>query len=457
MKGEPMKRLFRYCSATLLSFVVLNSSKAFAVPESAAAESSFGFWSSLYKLQGIEFLSLPIIMFFFYFLAWLIIGQEEFSDTIIPVFSPPKNIVGTQGEIDPGSVRYAVQRELDPSCFEANLVDLAIQGYIFIEEESATFGEDEDKISFVSRTEKIISDELPAAEASLLERLFCKDSKVLLLEDSLLSSQAFSGSESDMREFGDKVFTLNREYWILCTAFLLLFPVLGYMNNMAMRFVLSIAVLIYIYYSKLDRILKRWSYSLSFKIRRFVWPFLISHPLLQFIYDSPLFIIRLFFLPWGAILLFLGAFLFNGIYLSWTFLIFLSISGIACYLFVFFLRILLPKYTKEGRKLIAAAEGLKLYMTTTDKSKIEYLNPPEDTSLVFERLFPWANAFGIAETWKDRFKNILENENYNPSWYSGDKNRNILLYGNIAKTRIKKTKKRASTSNSSRKKKKKTV
>ena len=439
-----MKRLFSFAMAILLPFMVLNGSKALAEPQPAAAESSPGFWSFLFKLDGIEFVSLPFIMALFYFISWLVVGHDDSSETTIPVFSPPRNINGASGEIDPGSVRYAVLRELDHTCFEANIIDLAVNGYIFIEEESTTQGDE--KISFISRTNKTISNELPAAEASLLERLFvCKDSKVLLLEDSLLSSQAFAGSESDMREFGDKIFTLNREYWILCTAFLLLFPVLGHMNNMAMRFVLSIAVLIYIYYSKLDRILKKWSYSLSFKIRRFLWPFILAHPALLVFLDSPRFILRIFFLPLGAILLFLGAFILNGIYLSWTFLICLSISGILCYLFVFFLRILFPKYTKEGRKLFAAALGLELYMTTIDRSKIEFLNPPEDTSEVFERLFPWACAFGIDELWKNRFKNILEKENYNPSWYSGDKNRNKLMYGNISKARkTSRTKKSAS-------------
>jgi hypothetical protein len=70
-------------------------------------------------------------------------------------------------------------------------------------------------------------------------------------------------------------------------------------------------------------------------------------------------------------------------------------------------------------------------MTETDRSRIEYLNPPEDTSEVFERLLPWAFAFGIAETWENRFQKIIEEENYKPAWFTGDKNRNILIRGNI--------------------------
>jgi hypothetical protein len=333
-------------SVMLFSLIVSCNSKALEVSQSADIESTPGFWSFLNKLDGIELFFLPIIMAFFYFLAWIIVGNDESSETIIPVFYPPKKI-GTSGEIDPGSVRYAMQGELDNYCFKANLFDLAIRGYISIEEESSASGAE--KISFLTRSDKMISNELPVAEVSLLGRLFNKDGKVLLLEDSILSSQAFTGSEADMREYGDKIFTLNREYWIISTVFLLFFPFLGYINNIAMRFILSLAVLSYVYYSKLDRIFKRWSYSLSFKIRRLLRPIITSRPILLLIRNSPRFILRMFFLPLGAIIIFLVAFIINVIYLSHVFLICLCISGILCCLFVFFfLQIVTEIY--KGRK-----------------------------------------------------------------------------------------------------------
>jgi hypothetical protein len=363
---------------------------------------------------------------FFYFLAWIVVGNDEFEEIIMPVFNPPQNIENS-GELDPGTVRYALQRKLDSTCFEANLTDLAVKGYILIEEESSASSDD--KISFISRTEKEISNELPIAEVSLLERLFHTESKVLVNEDMLLSSQAFIGSESDMREFGDKVFTLNREYWILGVAFLLLFPVLGHMSNMAMRFVLSLAVLSYIYYSKLDRIFKKWSYSLSFRIRRMIRPTILSRPIHFIKRISPHSILQIFFLPYMAVVLSLAVFFFHAFFLNCVFIVYLSISGVLCCLFVFLLHKLLPKYTKSGKKLITAALGLKLYMTTIDRSKIEYMDPPEDTPFVFERLLPWATAFGIIEIWRFKFKNILKGDNHNLEWYSGDKNREKLLYG----------------------------
>ena len=424
-----MKRFFCFMSVMFFSVIFSCTGIASDLSQSADAESAPGFWSFTSGIDGIEFFLLPVILAFFYFLAWIIVGNDESTEIVIPVFSTPKNI-GTSGKIDPGSVRYIIQRELDNYCFEANLFDLAVKGYINIEEESPISGTD--KISFITRTDKEISGDLATAEISLLRRLFYNEKKVLLMEDSLLSSQAFTGSETDMKDYGDKIFTLNREYWIVCTAFLLLFPVLGYMSNMAMRLVLSIAVYIYIYYSKLDRILKKRSYSLSLRIRRLLRPIIASRPARLLIRSFPRFILRLFFLPLGAIIIFLGIFALHTIFLDWIFLTCLIVSGLFCCLVVFFLLKLLPKYTKEGRKLIAAAMGLKLYMTTTDRSKIRFLDPPDDTPQEFERLLPWAFAFEITESWRNRFRDTLEKSNYDPKWYSGDENKDKLLYGNVS-------------------------
>ena|GEM_PF-4502328 len=424
-----MKRFFSYLSVMFLSVIFSCAGYASDLSQSADVESTTGFWSFADGIDGIEFILLPVIMAFFYFLGWIIIGSDDSSEIVIPSYSTPKNI-GISGRVDPGSVRYIMQRELDSYCFEANLFDLVVKGYILVEEESPISGTD--KISFITRTDKMVSGDLATAEISLLRRLFYDDKKALLNEDSLLSTYAFTASETDMRDYGDKIFSLNREYWIVCTAFLLLFPVLGYMSNMAMRLVLSIAVYIYIYYSKLDRILKKRSYSLSLRIRRLLRPIIMFRPVRLLIRSSPRFILRLFFLPLGAIIIFLGVFAIHALLLNWIFITCLSVSGLFCCLIVFILHILLPKYTKEGRNLVAAAIGLKLYMTTTDRSKIRFLDPPDETPQEFERLLPWAFAFEITEFWINKFRDILEKSNYSPKWFSGDENKEKLLFGNTS-------------------------
>ena len=421
-----MKRLFYLVSIVFFSSMIFCST-AFGAPQSDVIRSIrlstlSGIWFTLLRLDGIEFFIIPALIAFIYFIIWINFIRDKSSKVIAPVFSPP-------GDIDPGSVRYAMQRRLDVSCFEANLINLAVKGYILVNHEPASSGID--KISYISRTNKIISDDLSAAEASLLKKVFYYENEVLISEDSFFLSEEFAESEINMRKYGERVFSLNREYWITGITFLLLFPILGYIYYAPMRLVISIALIVYIYYSKLDRIIKKFCLLLSFSIRRLLWAVLSSryiYPITRIFYR---FILRILFWQLGAITLFSLIFSQNWIFQDSEFLLCLSTAGFLTYsLFLFFRRIF-PIYTEEGRKLIVSAEGLRIYMTT-DRPRLEYLNPPADSPSVFEKLLPWAIAFGITEKWDNRFHDVIEKAKYSPAWYFEGKNRDILLYGNSA-------------------------
>lgn len=84
-----------------------------------------------------------------------------------------------------------------------------------------------------------------------------------------------------------------------------------------------------------------------------------------------------------------------------------------------FMRPRLISYTAKGAGLAREVEGLRLYMNTAEKDRLEMLNPPEETPQLFERLLPYALALGVAKTWGDRFAKILQNAQYVPVWYSG--------------------------------------
>jgi len=428
-----MKRLFSFISIIFFSIMVLFSSKAFGelqseVVRSIRMSSISGIWSILLKIDGIELLIIPFLMALSYFFIWVNFIHGEPKKVIAPAFYPPRDIE-ISGEIDPGTTRYVISKKLDIPCFDANLLNLAVKGYIHIEQEPSNSGIGE--ISFLTRTDKIITDNLTDTEALLLKELFYEDNKILLTNDLLFSSEDFIRSEIKTREFGDRVFTLNREYWIISIVFMLLLPVLGYISYAPMRIILSISVIIYIYYSKLDRIVKKWSYSLSFTIRRLLWAILSSHLVYPFTRTYSRFVSRWLFYPIGAIILFPLFFSIYWIFQDREFLLCLCAAGFLCYLLVLLLKKLFPKYTKSGQKLIVAAEGLKLYMTT-ERSRIEFLEPPEDTPQVYERLIPWALAFGITKIWENRFRDLIDNDDYNPAWYSKGKNRDMLLYGKSA-------------------------
>ena len=73
-------------------------------------------------------------------------------------------------------------------------------------------------------------------------------------------------------------------------------------------------------------------------------------------------------------------------------------------------------YTSRGKNLQEEVQGLKLYMSTAEKDRIEFHNAPEKTPQLFERLLPFAMALGVTQIWADQFKDIFTAA---PSWYVG--------------------------------------
>jgi hypothetical protein len=76
-------------------------------------------------------------------------------------------------------------------------------------------------------------------------------------------------------------------------------------------------------------------------------------------------------------------------------------------------------YTSKGKQLQEEVKGLKMYMQTAEKDRMSYLNAPERTPELFERLLPYAMALGVVEIWADQFKDIFTKA---PDWYVGPSN-----------------------------------
>ncbi|KHK04002.1 DUF2207 domain-containing protein [Desulfovibrio sp. TomC] len=83
---------------------------------------------------------------------------------------------------------------------------------------------------------------------------------------------------------------------------------------------------------------------------------------------------------------------------------------------------LLKAPTQEGRRIMDALEGFRLYLSVGERERLELLNPPERTPELFERYLPYALALDVENAWADQFADVLNRaaaEGYSPSWYVG--------------------------------------
>jgi len=70
-----------------------------------------------------------------------------------------------------------------------------------------------------------------------------------------------------------------------------------------------------------------------------------------------------------------------------------------------------------GNEIFAELEGLKMYINTAEKHRIEFHNDPEKYLGVFEKLLPYAIIFGLEKKWAKEFEDLYKEP---PSWYAGD-------------------------------------
>jgi hypothetical protein len=72
----------------------------------------------------------------------------------------------------------------------------------------------------------------------------------------------------------------------------------------------------------------------------------------------------------------------------------------------------MPRKTVEGVNAFHVAQSLKNFLTSQERQ----LKFQADKQLMFERLLPYAVAFGVEKIWAKRFENMNLKQ---PSWYSG--------------------------------------
>lgn len=90
--------------------------------------------------------------------------------------------------------------------------------------------------------------------------------------------------------------------------------------------------------------------------------------------------------------------------------------------FVFWFLLKAP--TAEGRKLMDEIEGFKLFLSVTEKDRLNFLNPPDKTPELFEKYLPYALALDVEQKWSKQFAEMfrqMEEDGiaYSPLWYTG--------------------------------------
>lgn len=83
---------------------------------------------------------------------------------------------------------------------------------------------------------------------------------------------------------------------------------------------------------------------------------------------------------------------------------FLIFSVIALLIFRHYIK----KPSEERLKIKSEIEGFKKYLSVAEEKYIQYLNPPEMTTDLYEKMLPYAIVFGVEGIWGKRFRDSID-------------------------------------------------
>lgn len=318
--------------------------------------------------------------------AWHKWGRDPAAKAVIPLFYPPE-------DVSPAYTRYIYKMKLDQTGFAAAVIGLAVKGAIKIEEKKdEVFGAFGGTITLIKEEGK--GKGLQPEEETLLEQLFPGGERTLALKHS--NCRRLLGGKHRLKNYLKKqgrvlysrhTLKLIPAIGVYAVGTAALYPFSGQAPINLMMSVLSGLVLISIGMA-MDKVSLTARGDFKQFISRIAPAAALGAAVAYVLRDSH----------------------FNPV----PGLFFIASAGI-----ISVMRPLMASYTEKGADLTGKVLGLRLYMNTAEKARLEMFNPPEETPRLFERLLPYALALGVADTWADRFEKILSASQYQPAWYDG--------------------------------------
>jgi hypothetical protein len=328
--------------------------------------------------------------------AWFRVGRDPEKGTIIPLYHAPKGF-------SPPLTHYIHKwgfADMGWTALTAAIFDLGVKGLVTIDNTSGTLS--------IETTGKQPEEPLSTSENILFSYL--KSKRITIIDKS-------TGTELQKRraEFTSAIETENRALWFrnntgyAVLGFALAIALLGAMVFLdildPLWLIGSIAVGIIL--ATLGGVISK-GFTGRFLPRLIiggVWVAIVSFNALGFVLDS------------------LTSLSINVA----------SISAISIVAVTVVFGVLMRAPTLQGRKVMDQIDGLKLYLDTAEKDRLNMTDAPPMTATRFERLLPFAIALGVEKPWSKHFEAELarhavadvSGSNYSPNWYHSGSGRSV--------------------------------
>ncbi|MCX7828504.1 MAG: DUF2207 domain-containing protein [Thermanaerothrix sp.] len=346
--------------------------------------------------RGIGYALCALGVFYFVFI-WFKVGRDPAGGTIIPRFYPPEGISAP-------AARALRLMGFDNKCMACSIVDGAVKGFVAIERLGKTY-----RLELMNPDLK----DAPTHVAVVLANLFQSGQKsITITQEEHKRLQAAQRALKDLLNdsLEGRFYHSNLLHWIggslICLASIgaLLLSLMESEGGIFIGLwtsVWTIGVLVL-----MAAVRSAWADYFSMRgFKRFAKALFLS------LFSVPFMI--------GEIIGLYGVTMSAG--LGGALQVFTA--GISIGIFKF----LLKAPTEGGRQVLDELEGFRMFLSVTEKERLDRLTPPEMDIKTFESYLPWAMALDVENRWSERFNAMAQeaqsrgetSQSYMPIWYYG--------------------------------------
>lgn len=350
---------------------------------------------ALFALAGISAICL------YYVLVWSLVGRDPPPGPIVTQYEPPPGF-------SPAGIRYLVQMSFDNKAFAAAVLNMAVKGFLRIEEQNGIYT--------LVRTPKGSTSLSPEEQAAADRLLGGRTSIVLRNENHTTISEAITALQTWLRNAEYKTyFVTNGHYMIPAIIVSILMVLAVIVSQPAMKRGVAGGMSVWLSFwsvaviGLLSVALRAWKSALSGgRLKR-------GAQLMAALVVS------------GVAAMFLGVEVM-ALFSVATSVSFVLVAAIVVSLVLHAVfHYLLKAPTRAGRGVLDKIAGFKLFLTAVDGDRMSRVSASEETPELFEKFLPYALALDVEQAWADRFSGVLarasavggDSTAYAPSWYSG--------------------------------------
>jgi uncharacterized membrane protein YgcG len=327
-----------------------------------------------------------LIVLLYYLFVWNRFGRDPKKQTIIAQYEPPK-------DLSPSEIRYLLNRRFDDKCMVADIIDLAVMGYIKIDKKISHY-------NLILTNKDYDTSILKDSHKKLLESLFEKKDVVDVgAYNSVIVFTKANFLKLITDNYKKNYFTYNTKYFVVG----IILSILIMLFSAAVDGIEFVAIIGF-----MSIWLSIWSFGVSFMIYGVFNLWISGHKfmsIVNLIFSIPFVMGELF----ALYMVYSSS--STGFVITLVLLIILNI----CFYF------LLKQYTETGLRLVEEIKGFKLFLSVTEKERMNFHNPPERTPELFEKYLPYALALGVENKWAEQFVNVFLDKDMmdsHPLWYS---------------------------------------